>query len=179
MGNSESGNAYVLISKDGLSGYVWLKPCESSHAETASKILMEWAAAFGIPMAWMSDQGSHFKKKILSALSKKLRIDHRFSLPYFPWVNGTVEVVCREMARATRAILSNLQLPKTDCPSVVPIVKTALNISSTKVLNGKCPMNVFTGMKPDNPIDAILRKENGLINVSDIEVERRKSLIDT
>ena len=105
MGNSESGNAYVLILKDDLSGYVWLKPCEAANAESASKILIEWAAAFGVPMAWMSDQGSHFKNKVVSELSKKLRIDHIFSLPYCPWVNGTVEVVCREMARATRAIL--------------------------------------------------------------------------
>lgn len=131
---TKNGLTYVLIIKDDLSGYLRLKAAEKADSETATKHLLDWAVSFGISKTWMSDQGTHFVKSVMSSLVKSMRIDHKLTLPYCPWSNGTVEVVCRELTRACRALLSELQLPSTAWPSVIPLVQSILNNAPRKDL---------------------------------------------
>lgn len=60
MRKDEWGEAYTLIVKDDLCGYVWLKDMEEAKYETTAKILLEWFAAFGLMQACISYQASHF-----------------------------------------------------------------------------------------------------------------------
>lgn len=41
MGKGEGNFVYTLIMKDDLSGYVWLRPCESTDTETTAQVLVE------------------------------------------------------------------------------------------------------------------------------------------
>ena len=93
MRHSETKHVYVLIIKDDLSGYIWLRPCAEANAETTSEHLIDWFASFGVSDAWISDQGSHFRNKLIESIRNNLKCRHHFTLPYCPWSNGTVEVV--------------------------------------------------------------------------------------
>jgi hypothetical protein len=57
---------YVLIVKDDYSNYVWLKQCKNADAYSTAAVLIEWFAAFGVAQRWVSDQGIHFKNKVMT-----------------------------------------------------------------------------------------------------------------
>src|SRR6266542_6788491 len=45
----------------------------------------------GCPEVLQSDQGMHFVNRVIEDLTKKFRIKHRLSLPYYSQTNGFVE----------------------------------------------------------------------------------------
>lgn len=77
---------------------------------------------------------------------EKMNIAHHFSLPYFPWSNGTVEVVCRELSRTTRALLSELKRSQDKWPILFPILQRALNNKNLRRLGNRSPLTVLTGL---------------------------------
>ncbi len=92
------GNAkYILVVKDDLSNYLWLVHTESPCAASCARTLAQWIRTFGAMTHWVSDQGSHFKKKFMHSLAEDYQISHRFTVTYSPWVNGTVESVMRKV----------------------------------------------------------------------------------
>ena len=97
----------------------------------------------------MSDKGTHFLNETIREIAQLNKTHHHFTLAYFPWSNGTVEVVCRELQRATRAILHEFQLPAKMWRKTISMVQGALNNSKLKRLKDKCPMEIFTGHPQD------------------------------
>ena len=155
LGPSRGGVLYVLIRKDGFSGYVWLFSFEAGDGDSAVEAIIEWIASFGV-MDWMvTNQGSHFRNKSVEALRKWFKYAHHFTKPYSPWANGTVERVCREVKRACLALLSEWKLSPRDWPSVVSSVQAILNQAPLKCLCARSkeeprifrtPLEVFCGM---------------------------------
>ena len=82
---------------------VCVRNCPCVHT-----FILEVTALVGYP--WVSDQGSHFKNEVMLTLQRELHTRHHFTSAYHPQSNGTVEVVCREVIRALRALLSEYQL---------------------------------------------------------------------
>ncbi|GMF50150.1 unnamed protein product [Phytophthora fragariaefolia] len=58
----------------------------------------------------------------MEALRKRLGGAHHFTTPYCPWINGTVEVVNRQLLRCLKALLSELKLPQHVWPTALPVV---------------------------------------------------------
>lgn len=112
-----------------FSGYVWLVPTVEATADAVADALINWFASFSVVPTSVSDRGTHFKNKLIGLLSDTTKSSHHFSLSYCPWSNGTVQVFCLELLRATRAILSEFQLPHKYWKSVLPSVQSALNNS--------------------------------------------------
>ncbi|KAL2230797.1 UNVERIFIED_CONTAM: Transposon Ty3-I Gag-Pol polyprotein, partial [Sesamum indicum] len=52
---------------------------------------------YGMPRAIISDRGTHFCNKMVSALFKKYNVTHRVSTAYHPQTNGQAEVSNREI----------------------------------------------------------------------------------
>jgi transposase InsO family protein len=106
MGSSVYDVKFVLIVKDDYSNYVRLKQCKNADAYSAAAVLIEWFAAFGVAQQWVSNQGSHFKIKLMTDIQKQLGTNHHFTTAYSPWANGTVAAVCKQTIRAARVMLS-------------------------------------------------------------------------
>ena len=145
MGPSTGEDKYVLVIKDDLSSYVWLMPTANADASTTADCLNKWFASFGTVHTWVSDKGTHFVNETISEIAHLTKTHHHFTLAYCPWTNGTVEVVCRELLRATRAILHEFQLPATMWRTTISMVQGALNNCKLKSLNNKCPLKLFNG----------------------------------
>ena len=169
ISTGEKGKTYVLVLKDDHSSYVWLVPTTEVTAEAAATALIDWFATFGIVQQWVSDRGSHFKNEVVRSLKEKNNSGHHFTLAYCLWSNETVEVVCRELLRACRAMLSEYQLPFTSWPSIIPVVQSALNISILERLGNRCPLTVFTGLPQDNPLFSNTRKVGETLEVHSLE----------
>ncbi|KAL0438925.1 UNVERIFIED_CONTAM: hypothetical protein Slati_2375500 [Sesamum latifolium] len=52
---------------------------------------------YGMPRAIISDKGTHFCNKTVSALLRKYNVTHRVSTAYHPQTNGQTEVSNREI----------------------------------------------------------------------------------
>jgi hypothetical protein len=63
MGPSVDYFKYVLIVKDDCSNYVWPKQRKNADDYSTAAVLIKWFAGFGVAQQWVSDQGSHLKKK--------------------------------------------------------------------------------------------------------------------
>lgn len=151
---------------------------QSADSETTANVLLRWFAAFGIVTSWVSDRGSHFKNELVKSLKETLRSSHHFTLAYCPWSNGTVEVVCRELLRATRSLLSEFQLSQENWPSVIPIIQSVLNNSTVSRLGNRCPLTVFTKLPQNTPITAIKERFDKNIEIKSISDIRMKQLIN-
>lgn len=170
MSKGENGFEYVLIMKDDHSSYVWLTPTKETTAEVTAEVLIKWFASFGVVNHWVSDRGTHFKNELVRIIREETNSSHHFTLAYCPWSNGTVEVVCREMLRATRALLSEFQLPHNAWPSILPVVQSALNNTILKRLANRCPLTAFTGLPQDTPLSSIIRKSNEIVKVHSVDI---------
>ncbi|OWZ18122.1 hypothetical protein PHMEG_0007837 [Phytophthora megakarya] len=69
---------YILVIKDDASKFVWFFSVADATAETTYVRLMEWFATFGVCLAWVSDQGTHFKNEVIKALQHALGAHHHF-----------------------------------------------------------------------------------------------------
>ncbi|OWZ22641.1 Chromodomain protein [Phytophthora megakarya] len=89
---------------------------------------MDWFAAFGVCLSWVSDQGTHFKNEVIQSLQHALGAHHHFTTARCPCANGTVEVVMREALRSH---------------------------TPAKSLANHAPVTVMTGLSAMSPLDAI------------------------
>jgi len=159
MGPSDQGMQYVLIIKDDASAFVWLEPCTATDAESTVEVLLRWFASFGVVQTWISDRGSHFKNSVVNAVNRQLHSHHHFTTPNCPQSNGTVETVCKEVLRATRALLSEFRLKESEWPSVIRVIQSILNHSVRPSLGNRAPITVFCGLPSDNPLRTLLGSE--------------------
>ncbi|CAF3854072.1 unnamed protein product [Rotaria sp. Silwood1] len=89
---SLSGNRYVFVITDRLSGYVFAKASPTNTAHDTVRILMEEIIlVHGSPDTIITDQGTHFKNELLQAISHLVGCKHIFSTPYHPQTNGQTE----------------------------------------------------------------------------------------
>ena len=66
---------------------------------------------------------------MIAQLSDALKVDHRFTVAYTPWSNGTCERMVREVVRALKSILSEQRKQVAEWVDVLPAAKWALNSS--------------------------------------------------
>jgi hypothetical protein len=123
----------------------------SCDAYSITVILIEWFAVFGVAQQWVSDQGSHFKKKVKTDIQKLLGTNHHFTTAYSPWANGTVEAVCKQTIRAARTMLSEMHLAPQEWPCVLPAIQAVLNDFPSSHRAGQTPLTAFTGHTRDTP----------------------------
>jgi hypothetical protein len=151
----DTGWRYVLVVKDGLSGFVELFGSQHCAAEDALAGLMSWFARYGIVHMWVSDQGAHFRNEVMNQLRRTLGAQHHFVTAYSPWANGTVEVVNRQLLRFLRAVLVERRQRTTQWSSVLPLAQIALNHQPADRLGGVAPVTAFLGLAPTRPLDAL------------------------
>ncbi|MCO5568150.1 hypothetical protein L7F22_021847 [Adiantum nelumboides] len=71
---------------------------------TVKKILL---AEFGTPLEIVTDNGSGFRKGLLTEVCEELHILHRHSTTYYPWSNGLVETANCIIAGIIRKMVKN------------------------------------------------------------------------
>lgn len=128
--------------------------CASADSDAATSLLSKWISYFG-GMDWLvTDQGSHFKARLMKGLTEEMHIKHHFTVAYCPWSNGTVESLCKEVFRIAHALLSEWKPSVGQWPAILDAIQNIINQSAVQRLgrNGarklRCPMEVFSGLQP-------------------------------
>lgn len=153
---------YLLVLKDGFSTFVMLFPCRAATAAATVEGLLHWFAIFGVAEVWVSDQGTHFRNQVVTALQRKLRVHHHFVAAGCAWANGTIERANREALRVFRTLLAEMHLPPQRWRELVPVVQATVNATvSHSRLAGKSPYEVMFAEPPAHPLDTVFGVDFG------------------
>jgi transposase InsO family protein len=82
---------------------------------------------FGVVLQWISDRGRHFKNEVVRQVKKELKAKHHFTTANCPWSNFTIESACKQVIRAFRTVLSELNMHADELPEMVSMVQSVLN----------------------------------------------------
>jgi len=82
---TENKNKYMVVAIEYLTKWVEIRALDKVTAENIAKFVFEEIICrHGIPQIILTDQGSHFKNKMLDELCNNFGIKHRLSSPYHP-----------------------------------------------------------------------------------------------
>ncbi|KAJ9559628.1 hypothetical protein OSB04_004788 [Centaurea solstitialis] len=91
-------NQYILVAVDYVSKWVEAIACPRNDTKTVINFLHKNIfVRFGTPRALISDEGTHFVNRMLSAVLNKYNIQHRIATAYHPQTNGLAELSNREI----------------------------------------------------------------------------------
>ena len=65
---SDDVQEYLLVLKDGFSGFTMLFPCQSCTTTATVEGLLAWFSIFGVANTWVSDRGTHFRNQVMTTL---------------------------------------------------------------------------------------------------------------
>lgn len=127
MGERFDSQGICMAMEDDASIYNWLQPVKGAKSGAVVSALIKSVYDFSVVRNWLSDRGSHFKNKVMAAISRALRAHHYFTAPNTPQCNGAVESVCGEVLRYCRALLAEFCVKRNGWRLVPVIVQSVLN----------------------------------------------------
>lgn len=149
--DSISGDKIMAVFVDDYSGLVITKPMKAkSDIVKVIEEVLAIASANGHKICRMrSDNAKEFTSNEMKKLMRTNKIVHEFSSAYCPQQNGRVKRQNRTIVEMARSMLAATDLPLTLWAEAA---RTATHIKyrvPLKRLNGRTPIEVWTGKQPD------------------------------
>ncbi|XP_071723525.1 uncharacterized protein [Rutidosis leptorrhynchoides] len=109
MGPFPSSNKclYILVVVDYVSKWAETKALLTNDAKVVIKFLKSLFARFGVPMALISNRGTHFANHLMEKVIEKYGVTHRLSTPYHPQTSGQVENTNHALKRILEKTVNN------------------------------------------------------------------------
>jgi len=164
-------DTYILIIRDDISGFTRVRHCEHADSTAVATHLLDWIADFGIPQVQVSDQGSHFKNQVISEINKKLKSQHHFTTAYSPFANGSIEIIVKDFSTTLQKLRIETNTSIREWKSLLPMIQFALNHSPRKDKCNLSPVEIMTGIKPSNALDAIFAPFNTKFSAKPLSME--------
>ena len=83
------GYLYILVAIDYMSKWVEAIPMLTNDHAVVTKFLKEYIFfRFGMPLASISDRGSHFYNRYVALLMRKYKVIHKVNTLYHPQTQG-------------------------------------------------------------------------------------------
>ena len=97
---SSFGNLYILLVVDYVSKRVEAIACPKNDSITVVNFMEKHIfSRFGTPRTIISDEGSHFEKRLFERLMGKYRVKHAMGLAYHSQSNGQAEISNKEIKK--------------------------------------------------------------------------------
>lgn len=168
------GAKYVLMLCDDHSDYKWFFPIADTLAEHAANTIIDWCAAFAVPLGLMGDGPTHSKNETVHLLTKGVKVPHHFTFLCCPWSNGTVKRLGKELPRTVRAVVSELQMQLTEWPDLLPLLQNALSNALSAARGNASPVMAFMNMEPTQLVSSFLGAATmKSVSVSKVQLERK------
>ena len=175
IGESENNISYLLMLKDNYSKFIMLFKCEKPSGEITYNAFHEWISLFGVPKSIVSDQGSHFKFELLKMVCNRIGVRQTFTLPYCPWLNGTIERLGRTLLDLFKLLILETKTSTTQWDYFKDIVQTIVNHTPTSSNDGFAPVEIFTGLEKYNKLNSYyMKKKNDIMDFKEPEGFKEK-----
>ncbi|KAL4283284.1 hypothetical protein GQ457_16G017550 [Hibiscus cannabinus] len=131
------------VAMDYVSKWVEAIATPKNDAKTIMKFLHKNIfTRFGVPRAQISDEGSHFDKKLTAKALQRCEVRHRIATAYHPQMNGQAEISNREIKQILEKTVNTNRKdwsPKLDEAlwAYRTGFKTSLGMSPFKIVYGK------------------------------------------
>jgi hypothetical protein len=89
--------------------------------------VVQWYSRFRVPLMHVSDQGSHFKDKVIKEFNRILQINHHMTTTFSLWGKGAVEKVKNDIQKLLRSFLSEWPMESSQWPLLLPVIQSVLN----------------------------------------------------
>ncbi|XP_045161051.2 uncharacterized protein LOC123525957 [Mercenaria mercenaria] len=100
------GNRYIMVLADHFTKYVEVVPVPNQTAEEcAARVLNDFVARWGTPLAIHTDQGAAFESKLFKELCSMLEVRKTRASARHPQGNGQVERMMKTLLKMVRAYL--------------------------------------------------------------------------
>ena len=142
----------VLVIVDHFTRYVQAYVTKNHTARMTARVLYNnYFSVFGFPQRLMSDQGTEFCGKVISAMCSLLGIEKIRTTPYHPQTNGSAERVHQTLQR----MIGKLDPEKRKkWPYHIGSILIAYNATRSMV-TGFSPYFLMFGRRPRLPIDLL------------------------
>jgi transposase InsO family protein len=162
---TKEGNKKVLVLMDVFSRWLELIPLPSKEAEEVAQAVVERIICrFGVPEILFTDRGREFNNKLLHAMGKYLKIEHRMTSVFHPQANGAVERINRHIAEViTMYVNKSLD----DWDKWLCMAAFAHNTSASPDTE-ESPFSVTHGCQPMLPADVI----DGTLEEANLSMEQ-------
>ena len=105
---SSFGNLYILLAVDYVSKWVEAIACPKNDASiVVGFIQRNILSRFGTPRTIISDEGSHFPKKVFAKLMSRYVIRHVMGLTYHPQSNGQAVISNKKIKKILEKIVNS------------------------------------------------------------------------
>jgi transposase InsO family protein len=95
---SAMGHCYIIVVVEYFTKWVEVMLTFNNNGETSTLFIFnQIIARFSNPKEIFTDHGNHFQNKMISELTSKLGLSQEHSSPYYPQVNGQLEVVNKSL----------------------------------------------------------------------------------
>ena len=142
----------VLVIVDHFTRYVQAYVTKNHTARTTARVLYNnYFSVFGFPQRLMSDQGTEFCGKVISAMCSLLGIEKIRTTPYHPQTNGSAERVHQTLQRMIGKLDPE---KKKKWPYHIGSILIAYNATRSMV-TGFSPYFLMFGQRPRLPIDLL------------------------
>ena len=140
---SSDGNKYILGFID---KFVRLIPIKDISSQTIIKaIYNEWISLFGTPEIIHTDNASYFRSKEMKDFCEYWNIFQKYSSPYYPQGNGTVERLFRTVK--SRLACSLYSRVNKKWSTQIKTIEMGINFTKQEVTSYS-PFEILYGMKP-------------------------------
>eukprot|EP00924_Labyrinthula_sp_SR-Ha-C_P011243 augustus_masked-scaffold_48-processed-gene-1.21-mRNA-1 protein AED:1.00 eAED:1.00 QI:0/0/0/0/1/1/4/0/684 len=136
--------SYILVILEDVPRKVLLIEGPSPCAAVVVRALVMWRGLIGLPLTLtlVSGNGSYFKNEILRMFESRFPAEHKFSIVYNPWSNGSMEVMNRFVLRFLRQLCSCYMTDKEKWNEFLPQVMDVINNSRSR--HGYSPNELTT-----------------------------------
>ena len=105
---TEEGFKYILSTQDALTKYIVLTPVKRANAEVVARALTEKIICYFGPRApILTDQGTHFRNKLLDEFAKIFKIKKYCTTAYHPQSSRTIERIHHTLTEYLRKYMEN------------------------------------------------------------------------
>ena len=147
----DTEGTYIMCVVDGLSNYTEIIHLPNKTAGAVAVELMQLIRRRGCPRVITSDGGLEFRNTMQTKLWDALGIDRRWTTPYYPQVNGRVEVFNRTLGEMLRKHRIDAGAKQTDFVAMLPRIQQQYNLSHNSATK-MTPHEVFYGYDPLMPL---------------------------
>ncbi|CAH9072683.1 unnamed protein product [Cuscuta europaea] len=104
---SSCGNSYILVAVDYVSKWIEAIASPTNDSKVVIRFVKKFIfSRFGVPRAFITDNGTHFCNKQLEKLLLKYGVNHKVSTPYHAQTSGQVELSNREIKSVLEKVVN-------------------------------------------------------------------------